>query len=203
MEGILGMYLIFLIWMRLALFWVAIAVAVIAAVDWAVRTRRVSPFGPVGRFSRRAFDPLMRPIERRVVRMGGLPSNAPWWTLAAVVVGGLLFITLLQVLGDVLRSVLFGFTSASAFAAFLLTTIFWILRAGLLVRVLSSWFRLSPSSRWIRWSFVLTEWMLAPLRRIIPAFGGVDVTPIVAWFLLYVAEFVLSTVVSGMILQLR
>jgi len=29
-----------------------------------------------------------------------------------------------------------------------------------------------------------TEWLLAPLRRIIPSFRMFDVTPLVAWFLI-------------------
>ena len=30
--------------------------------------------------------------------------------------------------------------------------------------------------------YAATEWMLAPLRRVIPAFGPLDLTPLVAWF---------------------
>jgi YggT family protein len=37
-------------------------------------------------------------------------------------------------------------------------------------------------SRWVRWSYPLTEWMLAPLRRVIPTIAMVDITPLVAWF---------------------
>jgi YggT family protein len=36
----------------------------------------------------------------------------------------------------------------------------------------------------VRWSFVLTEWLLAPLRRIIPPLGMIDITPIVAYFVI-------------------
>jgi len=59
---------------------------------------------------------------------------------------------------------------------------------ALLVRVISSWLPISPYSRWIRWSYVLTEWMIAPLRRIIPLIGAIDITPIVAWFLLNIVQ---------------
>lgn len=176
------MYAIVLIDLKVALFWLAAVVAVIALVDWAVRTRRINPFGPVGRFSRRVFDPLMRPVEQRVVRSGGLPSNAPWWTLAVVIVGGLVLITVLEFFGGLLRSFLWGLSSPGRFGVLLLSWGFGLLRLALLVRVISSWLRISPYSRWVRWSFVLTEWMLAPLRRVIPAFGVIDVTPIVAYF---------------------
>jgi YggT family protein len=58
------------------------------------------------------------------------------------------------------------------------------LRIALIVRVISTWFQISPYSKWIRWSYVLTEWFLAPLRRIVPTLGPVDITPIVAFLLL-------------------
>jgi YggT family protein len=42
----------------------------------------------------------------------------------------------------------------------------------------------SPYSPWVRWSFGLTEWLLAPLRRVVPSLGMIDITPIVAYYLL-------------------
>ena len=63
-------YAAFVGFFRQALFWLAAALAIIALVDWAVRTRRLNPFGPVARFFRRVVDPMMAPVERRVVRAG-------------------------------------------------------------------------------------------------------------------------------------
>jgi YggT family protein len=34
----------------------------------------------------------------------------------------------------------------------------------------------------------LTEWLLAPLRRIVPPLGMIDITPLIAYFLLVIAE---------------
>ena len=68
---------------------------------------------------------------------------------------------------------------------------FSLLQVALIVRVISSWVRVSPYSPWVRWSYALTEWMLAPLRRVIPLFGGIDVTPIVAYLGLRLAESIL------------
>jgi YggT family protein len=59
---------------------------------------------------------------------------------------------------------------------------FIALEIALFVRVLSTWVSISPSSRWVRWSYVLTEWMLRPLRRVLPPVGGaIDISPIVAY----------------------
>jgi YggT family protein len=175
--------------LRYALFGAAAIAAVVAAVDWAVRTRRLNPFGATARFFRRTVDPLMVPIERRVVRAGGKPSSAPLWTLGVVVVGGLLLIALLDFL---MRQLGFAATAVSmgprGVLVLLIGWTFALLRIALIVRVISSWVRVSPYSPWVRWSYGFTEWMLAPLRRLIPLLGGIDITPIVAYLLLGLLE---------------
>jgi YggT family protein len=184
MDQALNAYASFVQIVRQVLFWVALVVAIIALLDWLVRTRRVQPFGAIARFCRRYVDPLLRPVERRIVRSGGQPASAPWWSLVVVVVGGLLLIALLEFLGRFFLQLFWGVSSPGRFGLLLVSWTFAVLRIALIVRVISSWFQLSPYSRWIRLSYVLTEWMLAPLRRIIPTFGPVDVTPIVAFLLL-------------------
>jgi YggT family protein len=194
MDQALGAYAAFVFVVRQVLFWLALAVALVALLDWLVRTRRVQPFGALARFCRRFVDPLMAPIERRVVRRGGLPQHAPWWSLGVVIVGGLLLVTLLEFFGGAIASILVGMRSPGGALRLVVAWTFMILRLALIVRVVSSWFQLSPYSPWIRWSFTLTEWMLAPLRRIVPAFGPVDVTPIVAFLLLALLQRVVGGV---------
>lgn len=169
---------------RIALFWIAVAVALVALVDWLVRTRKINPFGPIPRFFRRFVDPLLAPVERRLVRSGRQPSAAPLWALVVVVVGGILLVTVLNYLGGLFGEVAFGVSSPARFGAMLLSWTLALLRIALIVRVVSTWIQISPYSPWVRWSYVLTEWMLAPLRRVIPELGPVDITPIVAYFLL-------------------
>jgi YggT family protein len=182
--SVLAGYAEFISGVRTVLLFLAIFVAAICAVDWAVRTRRISPFNRISRFFRIRVDPLMHPVERVVVRSGGVPTNAPWWALAAVIVGGILLISLLQMIGGILTQVAFGIQDPGSIPKLLLSWGFSVLRLALLVRVLSSWFPVSPHSKWIRWSYVLTEWMIRPLQRFIPRVGMIDITPLIAWFLL-------------------
>jgi YggT family protein len=167
---------------RTALLYGAGVVAVICALDWAVRTRRISPFSKTARVIRGRVDPMVAPIERLVVRAGGLPTAAPWWALVAVVIGGIALISILNLLGDILYQVVIIGQQPREAPFILLSWAFSILKLGLIVRVLSSWLPISPYSKWIRWSYVLTDWMIVPLRRLIPSIGMIDITPIVAWF---------------------
>jgi YggT family protein len=172
--------------LRVAIFVLGAAALVIFGIDWLVRTRRISPFGAVARFFRRVVDPLIVPVERRVVRAGGLPASAPWWALVVVVLGGLVLLALLEfVRGQLAFAAAAGGAGARGVLAVLITWTFGILQLALIVRVISSWVRLSEFSRWVRWTMPLTEWMLRPLRNLIPPLAGtLDLSPLVAWLLL-------------------
>lgn len=176
--------------LRVVVFIVAAAALVIFGIDWLVRTRRLNPFGAVARFFRRVVDPLIVPVEQRVVRAGGLPSSAPWWALVVVVLGGLVLLALLEfVRGQLAFAAAAGGAGTRGVLAVLITWTFGILQLALIVRVISSWVRVSQYSRWVRWTIPLTEWMLRPLRNLIPPLAGtIDLSPLVAWLLLAVVE---------------
>lgn len=176
--------------LRVVVFIIAAAALVIFTVDWLVRTRRISPFGAVARFFRRVVDPLIVPIEHRVVRAGGLPASAPWWALIAIVIGGLVVLALLEFIrGQIEFAAQVGSAGARGVIAVLVTWTFGILQLALIIRVISTWVRLSEWSKWIRWTIPLTEWLLRPLRRIIPPLAGtIDLSPLVAWLLLALIE---------------
>jgi len=175
--------------LRTVLLSIALVFGAICVLDWAVRTRKISPFNAIARFCRSTVDPLIVPIERKVVRAGGTPAAAPLWALAAVVVGGILLLTLLDFIRlGVANSIIASQSGAGGIFHMLVSWTFTILKIALLVRVISSWLPVSPYSAWVRWSYVLSEPILAPMRRIVPNLGGLDVTPILAYFLLNLTE---------------
>jgi YggT family protein len=178
--------------LRTALLSIAVVFGAICVLDWAVRTRKISPFNAVARFCRSSVDPFISPIERKVVRAGGAPASAPLWALAAVVIGGILLLTLLDLVKlEVIRSIIASKEGAAGIFHLLVSWTFTILKLALIVRVVSSWLPISPYSGWIRWSYALSEPILVPMRRIVPAMGGIDFTPILAYFLLDIVESIL------------
>lgn len=175
--------------LRTALLSVAVVFGAICLLDWAVRTRKISPFNAVARFCRSTVDPFIAPIERRVVRAGGTPASAPLWALAVVVIGGILLLTLLDIVRlEVVRSIIASQEGSAGIFRLLVSWTFTILKTALIVRVISSWLPISPYSAWVHWSYRLSEPILSPLRRIVPVLGGLDITPIVAYILLYFIE---------------
>lgn len=184
----LATYASFLAGVRVVLLWLAALAFVVCLGDWAVRTRRISPFSAVARFFRIRIDPLIAPVERIVMRAGGRPSTAAWWALVALVVLGILLISVLQLAGDLLVQVVFAMDDPRRLPMLFVGWAFSILRLALIVRVIASWLPVSSRAWWLHWSFVLTEWMLAPLRRVIPRIGMIDITPLVAWLALGLVE---------------
>ena len=118
-----------------------------------------------------------------MVRMGGAPAQAPWWTVGVVVIGGLVVLALLEFFRQQLMLL-----AASAYDGPTQTiklVVNWVLmlfKIALMARVIASWVGGSRYSAWWKWSYRLTDWFLEPLRKVLPTFGPVDISPLVAYF---------------------
>jgi YggT family protein len=111
------------------------------------------------------------------------------WALAAVVIGGILLISVLDFLRAEILGLAFAVQNGTAgIFKLLVAWTFDFLRIALLVRVVSSWLPISPYSRWIRWSYAVSEPILRPLRQVIPSMGPIDITPIIAYFLIGIIQ---------------
>lgn len=175
--------------LRVVLLWGFVLLAAVAVTDWLLRTRRLSPFSAIARFFRQHVDPLLAPVERRVARAGGQPASAPWWALAALAIAGIVLLALVDFVRDLLVDVTIGAARGpGGIGRLLFYWVFMLLRVAIIVRVVTSWLPVSPFSPWVRWAFALTEPILKPLRRIIPPFGSIDISPIIAFFGLGILE---------------
>ena len=183
--------------LRIALLVVGAVFVVIAVLDWAVRTRKINPFSAVARFCRRVIDPVLAPIEARVVRAGGMPTQAPWWGLAAVVVIGVLLIVLLQWIRATVLSFSFAASQGGmGIAALLLQWVFELLKLALIVRVIVSWIGMRYSW-WARLAYTLTDWIVKPIARALPPFGMIDFSPLIAYVVIYVVELAVMSSIFG------
>lgn len=175
-----------------AAFVLALAVAV---THWLVRGGNLQPFGPWPRLVRRLSDPLLRPIEQRLARAGGNPQQAPWWLLGIVVVGGLITISLL---GGFFRWILTlqaaSAAGPNAFLAVIVHLTFSVLMFALLARVIGSWLGIGRYNRWMRPAYLVTDWLVEPIRRHVPPMGFIDISPLVAYLALMLARMVVMGV---------
>jgi YggT family protein len=177
-----------------ALVVIALAYAsVVALTHWLVRGRRINPFGAWPRMMRRASDPVLLPLERRVIRAGGSPQDAPLWLLGGVIVAGLLLLSLTHwVMGMAVGIGALAYAGPRAWLRFLLTGVVSLVMAAIFIRVIASWLGVSPYRPWMRPVMLLTDWIIDPIRRILPPLGMIDLSPMVAWLVLYVIRGFLS-----------
>jgi YggT family protein len=174
---------------RMLLAVVAVLLIIVCAIDWAVRTRKISPFNSIARFFRSTVDPFLAPVEKRVVRAGGSPSSAPVWALVVAVIGGFILLTFLEFLrAQLLTAALLASSGPMGILRLIVTAASSLLRIAIIVSVIASWLPISQYSRWVRWSYTLSEPVLRPLRQFVPSLGGLDITPLIAYFLIGLIE---------------
>ncbi len=169
--------------LRLLVFLSGFTVAIAALFSYLLRTKKLSPFSALARAIRRIDNVLFAPMERRIIRAGGSHTSAPWWTLAVVVIGGLLLLSVVQFLFTQFFLLLGAINGKpTSVISLVLGWTFSFLRLAIIARVIASWVGGTPWSKWWRWSFVSTEWFMGPLRRVVPTFGQIDISPLIAYF---------------------
>lgn len=185
--------MVVLIYLSLAIRWAVFAMfavaALVAGTHWLVQTGKLQPFGGLPRFARRLGEPFVRPIERRALSSGGNPSKAPYYFFWVTVLGGLAVIGLTQWLIETVYRLL-GSASAGPMGllAFLVDGLYSILTLALFIRIIGSWFGASRYSKPMGIVYALTDWVIEPIKRILPSFGPLDFSPMVAYFMLWLAR---------------
>lgn len=174
-----------------------VAVIVVgAALAMAVQRRALNPFGTSARTIRRFTDPFLKPVERRVLRSGGNPQSAPWWVIGVTVLAGILLVSAVDWSVAQGRMVMVASQGGPrSIVRLVVDGALWLLTISLFVRVIGSWFGVGDHARWMRPFYLMTEWFLAPLRRVLPRFGPLDLSPLVAWLLIgYVVRPIIHSV---------
>lgn len=52
------------------------------------------------------------------------------------------------------------------------------------IRILTSWFNPNPNQPIMKFLYDITEPVLAPARKLLPSFGGIDFSPILVFMLI-------------------
>ncbi len=173
--------------LRYLVFGVFVLASVAALGSWAVRTRRISPFSKPANFIRRATDPVLKPIESKILQRGGNPQTAEWWLLGGTIIGGIVVISMAGWILNQFR--LLSLAGRQGPGTLLRVAIYYVSRIvsfAIIIRVIGSWFGAGRHSRFMRPVYFLTDWIVEPLRRIIPPFGMIDISPLVAYFIILI-----------------
>lgn len=69
----------------------------------------------------------------------------------------------------------------------------------ILARVLLSWIPMARENRLVQFIYEVTEPILAPIRRLLPSLGGLDLSPFIALLLVEIAQRVLLTMIVRLV----
>ena len=75
--------------------------------------------------------------------------------------------------------------------------LFTLLELAIVARVLLSWFRVDPYHPAVAFLYQITEPILRPLRNVIPPLGMMDISPIVAMFLIDIVRRIVLAIILG------
>lgn len=168
------------------------AAGLVALTHWAVRQGHLKPFGPWPRMVRRGSDPILQPLERRLVSLGRNPQDASLWLFGGTLLGGLLLITLTRwVVGLVETFVALARGGPLGWVRFLVSAASAVLMASIVIRVLGHWLGAHRWNRMMRPFYFLTDWLIEPIRTRILRRGVLDLSPLVAYLLVLVARSVI------------
>lgn len=120
-----------------------------------------------------------------MISWGRNPQDAPLWLAGAVLLAGLALILAVRwLLGTaVLLNAMRG-AGSGAWLRFAISGVFSLLMTAILIRVVGSWLGAGRYNRWMRPLYRVTDWLVEPIRRRLPPFGPIDLSPVAAYLLL-------------------
>ena len=83
----------------------------------------------------------------------------------------------------------------SVYLAYFINILFTLLWAAILGRVIISWINLSPDNPIVVLLYGITEPILAPIRRVLPSMGMIDLSPMVALIVMMIIQRVLLSLI--------
>lgn len=78
-----------------------------------------------------------------------------------------------------------------------ISILFQLLNLAIIARVFLSWFNVRPDHPVVSFLLQITEPVLAPIRRVVPTIGMLDISPIIAIILLELLRNLLITIVAS------
>lgn len=171
---------------------VAVIVALIALmlIRLIVDATDPNPFGWIYRTVRRLSDGIVVPIRGGLRGFGVDPKFAPLVAILIVILLGYFVLSLVSTIATTVVGILMGIqTGAFVWVlGFILHGLISIYILLVFIRIIFSWGMVSYTNRVMRFLVDTTEPLLGPLRRIIPPLGVFDISPIIAFVILWLFQ---------------
>jgi YggT family protein len=169
---------------------VIVAFIVLVLVRLALNYADVNPFSRPVHWVRGMTDPFLTPVRGALMGFGFKPNLAPLVTILIAILVGWLATKLVT---DVLLTIANAIIAARmgrlvAVVGTLLYGFLSVYSLLIFARIIFSWGMVSRRNRVMRFLVDATEPLLGPLRRIIPPLGMMDISPIVAFLIIWLFQ---------------
>ncbi len=170
-----------------------VAMIVLMLVRFAMNYADLNPFSRPYILVRRLTDPFVNPVRRALLGFNISPNGAPLVTILLTILVGYFAQMLAAGVLNTAAGVVVSLTSGRpgglvAFLGYLLYGLLTIYSLLIFIRIIFSWGRVSYANRVMRLLVRATDPLLVPLRQIIPPLGMIDISPIVAFIIIWLFQ---------------
>jgi YggT family protein len=161
----------------------------------------VNPFSRLAMNVRRLTDPMVNPIKRGLLAFGGEPKLAPLIVILIAILLGYFTISLIDAILFTIRGALVAISYGSivGVVGYILYGLLQIYSLLILIRIVFSWGSVSYSNPIMKFLVRATDPLLVPLRRVIPPLGMFDISPIVAFLIIWLfQQAIAATLLRGL-----
>ena len=154
----------------------------------------LNPFGATHRTVRRLTDTFVIPVRGLLRQFHADPKYAPIVVIVVVILAGLLALNLLGTMSHMVQGIIWALRAGSvpALIGFIFHGLISIYILMIFVRVILSMAMVSYMNRVMRFLVNATDPLLVPLRHRIPPVGRWDISPIVAFIILWLLQAAIS-----------
>jgi YggT family protein len=192
------------LWLSWAIALFIVGVIVLMVIRLIVDALDLNPFGWISRTIHRLTDGFLIPVRGGLRNFGMDPKFAPLVVILLVILLGYFLLQLIGAICSTILGVLVSVREGAMISVlgYLLYGAISIYILLIIMRIVFSWGRLSYRNRIMRFLIDVTEPLLGPLRRIIPPLGWIDISPIVAFIILWLFQAAIAgTLIRGAPLQ--
>ncbi|MDX6444166.1 MAG: YggT family protein [Blastocatellia bacterium] len=163
----------------------------------------VNPFTWSAISLRRATEPVLSRVRAVLLGFRLDPKVAPFIAVILIILAGYMVILVIESVLSTVAGIIFALSARQigapvAVIGYLIFGFLSLYTLTIFIRIIFSWLGFSYSNRLMRFVFQVTEPLLGPLRRTVPAVGTFDISPIVAFLILWICKLaVAGTLLRG------
>ena len=153
----------------------------------------MNPFTWLAVTLRRSTEPVLAPVRAMLIGFRLDPKVAPFIAVILVIVAGYMVVLVVGSILNTIAGIIYAVSSRQlgapvAIIGYLLFGFLGLYTLVIFIRIIFAWVGMSYANRLMRFVVKTTEPLLSPLRRTVPRVGMFDISPIVAFIVLWLCK---------------